>query len=94
MDGGQCEAFTDSFNNTTFGKTMTPVDENGNPITGRNWTYGSEKLQYVTDVTPEVGMTAIFKYPYTAKVSNDAKVYGHTMMVTGYDPTTRTITLK
>lgn len=54
---------------------MTPVDENGNPITGRNWTYGSEKVQYVTDAIPEVGMTAIFKYPVTAHVSNDAKLY-------------------
>lgn len=94
MDGWQCEAFTDNFNNSTYGQTMLPVDENGNVIQGRNWTYGSEKAKYVNSAIPEVGMTAIFKYPYTANVSNDAKVYWHTMIVTGYDPITRTLTLK
>ena len=94
MDGGQCEEFTDTFNNTTFWKSMVPIDENGNPISGRNRTYGSEKAQYVTDAIPEVGMTAIFKYPYTANVSNASKIYWHTMMVTGYDPSTGMITLK
>lgn len=27
MDGGQCEEFTDSFNNSVYGQTMLPVDE-------------------------------------------------------------------
>lgn len=75
MDGGQCEEFTDNFNNTVYGQTMLPVDENGNIIQGRTWTYGTEKVQYVNSAVPEVGMTAIFKYPYTANVSNDAKMY-------------------
>ena len=75
MDGGQCEAFTDNFNNTVYGQTMLPVDENGNIIQGRTWTYATEKVQYVNSAVPEVGMTAIFKYPYTANVSNDAKMY-------------------
>lgn len=94
MDGGQCEEFTDSFNNSVYGQTMLPVDEDWNVIQGRTWTYGSEKVQYVNSANPKIGTTAIFKYPYTAIVSNDAKVYGHTMMVTDYDPLTKTLTLK
>lgn len=51
-------------------------------------------MQYVNSAIPKIGTTAIFKYPYTAVVSNDAKVYGHTMTVTDYDPLTKTLTLK
>lgn len=55
---------------------MLPVDENGNVINGRTWTYAHEKTQYVNSAIPEVGMTAIFRYPITnPNFSVDAKVY-------------------
>lgn len=94
MTWGQCEAFTDSWVNSVYWQTMTPIDENGNPISWRNWTYGSEKAQYVNTAIPKKWVIAIFKYPYTANVSNAAKTYWHTMIVTGYDPSTQMLTLK
>lgn len=94
MDGWQCESFTDSWNDTVYGQTMLPVDKDGNIISWRNRTYASEKAQYVNTAIPKAWVTAIFKYPVTAHVSNAAKTYGHTMLVTAYDPQTQMITLK
>lgn len=94
MDGGQCEEFSDSWTNSVYWQTMLPVDSDGNIIQGRDRTYGSEKVQYVNTAIPKQGVVAIFKYPNTAHVSNSAMTYWHTMIVTGYDPTTGMITLK
>lgn len=53
MDGGQCEAFSDSWNNTVYGQTMLPVDADGNIIKGRSWTTAEEKVQYVNSAIPK-----------------------------------------
>lgn len=94
MDGGQCEAFTDSFNKTVYGAEMLPRDAQGNIIPGRTYTTAQEKASYANSAIPVVGSTAIFNYWPNSNVSADAKKYWHTMVVTGYDQDTWIITLK
>lgn len=94
MDGGQCEAFTDSFNKTVYGAEMLPRDAQGNIIPGRTYTTAQEKASYANSAIPVVGSTAIFNYWPDSNVSADAKKYWHTMVVTGYDQDTWIITLK
>lgn len=62
MDGGQCEAFTDSFNKTVYGAEMLPRDAQGNIIPGRTYTTAQEKASYANSAIPVVGSTAIFNY--------------------------------
>ena len=94
MDGGQCEAFTDNFNQSVYGQTMVPRDAQWNIIQGRTYTTASEKASYVNMATPVLGSTAVFNYWPNANVSDSAKKYGHTMLVTGYDAGTGMVTLK
>lgn len=94
MDWGQCEAFTDNFNSTVYGATMLPRDAQWNVIQNRTYTTAEEKASYVNTAMPTVGTTAVFNYWPTANVSDAAKKYWHTMLVTGYDADTGMITLK
>lgn len=94
MDGGQCEAFTDSFNRTVYGMEMLPRDAQGNVIQWRTYTTAQEKASYVNTAIPVVWSTAVFNYWPNSNVSDDAKTYWHTMTVVWYDQATWTITMK
>lgn len=81
-DGWQCESFTDAFTYSTTGLKME----------GANWgaTTAKEKADYVNTRIPEVGSVAVFDYGI---LQADGVNYWHTMLVSGWDPTTGIITL-
>jgi len=75
VSGGQCETFTDNFTEATTWLRMTWEG-------GRWWTTAEEKLWYINSFVPEVWSVAIgVGWAYDSK-------YWHTMLVTGYDPST------
>ena len=79
----QCEQFTDNFTESTTGLRMEWA----------NWwaTTAKEKESYVNSWIPTVGSVAVFDYGI--KDSNGVD-WWHTMLVTGYDPTTGIVSLK
>ena len=75
VSGGQCETFTDNFTEATTGLRMTWEG-------GRWWTTAEEKVWYINSFVPEVWSVAVaVGWAYDSK-------YWHTMLVTGYDPST------
>ena len=75
VSGGQCETFTDNFTEATTWLRMTWEG-------GRGWTTAEEKIWYINSFVPEVWSVAVaVGWAYDSK-------YWHTMLVTGYDPST------
>lgn len=75
VSGGQCETFTDNFTEATTWLRMTWEG-------GRGWTTAEEKIWYINSFVPEVWSVAVAVWwAYDSK-------YWHTMLVTGYDPST------
>lgn len=75
VSGGQCETFTDNFTEATTWLRMTWAN-------GRAWTTAEEKIWYINSFMPEVWSVAVaVGWAYDSK-------YWHTMLVTGYDPST------
>ena len=71
----QCETFTDNFTEATTWLRMTWA-------WGRWWTTAEEKIGYINSFVPEVWSVAVAVWwAYDSK-------YGHTMLVTWYDPST------
>lgn len=73
--GYQCEQFTDNFTEASVWIRMTWEN-------GRSRTTAAEKLSYVNDYQP-----AVWSVIVTAWWAYDS-TYWHTMLITGYDPTT------
>jgi len=81
----QCEAFTNRYLESVYWTRFQGVN---------GYTTAEEKAWYINTDEPVIWSIAIFNYDKNSGVSEDAKKYGHTMVVTGYDPATWNISLK
>ena len=85
---GSCEHATNTWNQALYW--------DGVRMEWKNWyTTAAEKRWYVNTAAelPGIGMTAVFTWEPGTAPSIDSSLYGHTMMVTGYDPETGMLTL-